>query len=222
MNGCYEKILLEVERAIKTQKIRSVAHDISHIKRVQRIAHEIAKKEGADTKIVDLASLLHDIYRPEGKAHTKISMNMAKKILKKYDLSDRETRKILNIIGEHSLSSPTKPPSSLESLCVFEADKIDGLGAIGIMRIFQTAGQNNWDLSKTIDFFIENYFIQHKKIHLKHTEEGKKIASERLKFLLLFLNELFEELEMSGTPLKNDATKAVKEVANVIFTKTLR
>jgi len=195
----------EVKKILKKQTNRSIAHDFFHLKRVYRISQQIAFNEGADTKIVGAAALLHDLYRTENKErglHAEKSADLAKQVLLKFDFNKKETKAVLEVIKEHSLLNSKKLPATLESLCLFEADKIDGLGAIGIARIFQTSGQTGWTIEETLNFFIDNYFSKYSIWKLKHTKTGRKIASKRLRESRRFLEELVQELDSKRVSLE--------------------
>lgn len=208
-----QRMIFETGEKIAIQKNRSLAHDFFHIERVYKLAHRIAKNENANVKIVDAAAILHDVYRPENRSenHVEKSLILAEEILKNSDFSESDIKKTLNIIKEHSLLSSNQIPTSLESMCVFEADKIDGLGAIGIARIFQTSGQNGWSIEKTLNFFIKNYFMKYAHLNYEHTKTGRKIAIEKMKITLNFFRELIRELEIPEYII-NDIQKVYKSI----------
>jgi len=84
---------------------------------------------------------------------------------------------VLEVISQHSSENKTKP-STIEAKILYDADKIDGLGAIGIARVFAFCGQNGMPPKKAIERYK-------KKINLAipqmQTEIGKKLAEKEFK-----------------------------------------
>ena len=125
-------------------------HDIDHIRRVYRRAEQIAAEEGAgiDADILFPAVILHDIARddedndPTGKTdHALLGAERAAEILKNEGLSPANTEKICACIRTHRYSSEGTPPESIEAKILFDADKLDCLGAVGVARLFMLSGQ---------------------------------------------------------------------------------
>jgi uncharacterized protein len=120
------------------------AHDMLHTKRVVKNAYRIGEAEGADLRILIAAALLHDIGRAQERQHEGVPHEIwgAKhcvKILKQHtDLSADEINAVATCILEHR--SKTSEFSSLESKCLYDADKLDSVGIIGLTRTFSFSG----------------------------------------------------------------------------------
>ena len=204
-----EKLILERLRGINL----SADHDFSHALRVVNYASFLAEKLKADKEIVSIAGYLHDIGRTENKSeekHSLKSVELAASILKELNIEQIKSQAILEVIKAHSIDEIGKLESfSKEALCIFIADKVDGLGAIGISRIFLEAGRKGRDINKTIDYVNEKYFSKEEKLmkiakRLKLTEDivGQKILN-RLDFSKTFFNHLIEELEFFNKTIQN-------------------
>ncbi len=202
------------------------AHNIDHVTRVYNLALYLTKKEkDIDLNVLKTAVLLHDIARVKedkdntGKTcHAELSSRMAKKILRKLDYSEEEIKKITHCILAHRYRSGIKPETR-EAKILFDADKLDSLGAIGVARSFIWVGKNNAKIytDENINKYIEdnlggkiNGRIQNKTKHstniefetkLKflpqkmHTSQGIKIAKERIKYFEGFLIRLKKEIK---------------------------
>ena len=83
------------------------SHDKDHVERVVKIAEYIAKKEGADLKIVLKAAELHDIARSQAD-HASKSAEIARNILKKEGYSKEFIEKVAHAIEAHSFSKRIK------------------------------------------------------------------------------------------------------------------
>ena len=165
MEDLIEKIKKEAKKYFKNAK---GSHDWSHIERVYNLAMEIGRKEKADLEILKLSAIFHDIGRKsqdrsKGKNdHSKIGAKLAKKILKKYNFETEKIKKIIHCIETNRFRGKKKPKSK-EAKILFDADKLDAIGAIGIGRAFLFAGEigaklhnKNPDIEKTKEYTTED------------------------------------------------------------------
>jgi uncharacterized protein len=118
---------------------RDPAHDFDHVRRVLSLAERIARAEGADLDVVRAAALLHDVGRgdPAGRDHAEASAERARDILR--SLPPEKVEAVAQAILQHRFRAGP-PPQSLEARCLFDADKLDAIGAIGVARAFAHAG----------------------------------------------------------------------------------
>lgn len=210
MNQSIEKTINFVKQKLEGAE---AGHDWFHIERVWKLSKKIAENEEANTEIVELAALLHDIAEP--KFHngdeilaTKISLEFLKSI----DVEENTIHQVLYIIENISFKNRAQAPEipSIELRIVQDADRLDAIGAIGIARTFNFGGfKNNLmyhpDIQPKLNMTKEEYkksngtTINHfyeKLLLLKdlmNTESAKKIASERHDFMLKFLDEFYKE-----------------------------
>jgi hypothetical protein len=190
-----------------------IAHDFKHVTRTASIAHYIAEKEGYDSKEAEVAAILHDMGRTvqkEEKGHGPAGVPVAKQLLDDYTDYDEETkRRILRAVADHSEAKT----EGLLTHIVQDADMIDGLGAIGIMRACTSkAGLTDYDLANFIPAIGERrgtticgqIAFQMEWVDFDggflHTKTGKVLGKERYDFMKLFLNTL--HVEVSGGDLR--------------------
>lgn len=206
----YEQLVAEIKNEfINARK----SHDWEHTERVYNLCLELSKNEKIDREVLKLAALLHDIGRVEqdqskGKLnHAERGVKKAAQILEKYDLPEIKIKKILHCIETHRFRGK-KPPLSLEAKILFDADKLDAIGAIGIGRAFVFAGEvgakvhnKNIELKKTQPYTEEDtayreYLVKLIKIKERlYTEEGRRIAESRHKFMQDFFDRLNREVD---------------------------
>lgn len=131
-------ISIAAARALYTASGSS--HDFDHILRVTALAERIARAEGADLAIVRTAALLHDVAESRGRAdHHRVSAARAREILR--DQPAGFVDAVAHAIEAHRFRvGPT--PATLEAQVVFDADKLDITGAIGVARAFAYAGEH--------------------------------------------------------------------------------
>ncbi len=204
------EIFKEVEK--RYQKARK-SHDWDHTRRVHNLCMKIGKEEGADMEVLKLAAVLHDIGREEqdnskGKlCHAQRGAITARKILEKYNLPEDKVNKVIHCIETHRFRGDKKPLSR-EAQILYDADKLDAIGAIGIGRAFVFAGEigakvhdKDIDIDNTKSYTEEDtayreFLVKLKKIKDRMlTEEGRRIAEERHKFMLDYFERLNKEVE---------------------------
>ncbi len=206
----FEKLKLEAMEILESGR---GSHDWEHTERVLNLCLHIAAVEGGDLNILKTAALLHDIGRHaqdlnKGKiSHAFISVEMSRPILEKYKFSKVEIERILHCIETHRYRKGGEPRSH-EARILFDADKLDAIGAIGIGRAFVFAGENgaavhirNLDIESSESYTKQDTAYREFKVKLEkikdriYTSEGKRIARERHEFMVAFFNRLNKEAE---------------------------
>jgi uncharacterized protein len=207
-----ENLLEQIKKEAKAH-FRSArgSHDWDHTERVYELCLRIGRKEKADLEVLKLAAVLHDIGREQedksnGKiCHSRSGAGLAGKILEKY-LDDKEKiAKIIHCIKTHRFRGKDIP-ESIEAKILFDADKLDSIGAIGIGRAFLFAGEIGAklhnpaiDLKKTKPYTKDDTAYREFLIKLSRvsgrifTREGRRIARARHKFMAEFFDRLNKE-----------------------------
>jgi len=116
-------------------------HGFDHVQRVVHLAAKIAQAEGADPSIVQAAALLHDAqYRRQTPtanrrtAHHHVSADFAAEILAAEGWPEDRIAAVQHCIRAHRFRDNSEPPQSLEAKILFDADKLDAIGAVGVIR----------------------------------------------------------------------------------------
>lgn len=201
----------QCESFLKSLQQADSAHDLAHIKRVVSNARKLLKTESADSEVIITAAWLHDCIvlsknHPERKKASKLAADKAVSFLKSTDFPISKLDQIHHAILTHSFSADIKP-ETLEAKIVQDADRIDALGAVGIARCFAVSGQLNRplynpddpfcesrdanDLTWTLDHFYTKLF---KLPGLMNTKAGKDLASTRVAYMKLFLEQFRNEI----------------------------
>jgi uncharacterized protein len=136
LNG---KTMLTLETAKKWYVNTDPVHDFSHIERVYRMSDRLAREEGADLEIVHAAALLHDAEGTTPGSESRLehhlrSAEFAGMILKQEGWEVERIEAVKHCIRAHRYRDDSEPPSTIEAKCLFDADKLDVLGAIGAVR----------------------------------------------------------------------------------------
>jgi uncharacterized protein len=134
--------LITVEEARRLYGEDDTAHDFDHVLRVHALALRIAEAEGADLEIVSAAALLHDVARVEadriGTCHAEVGAARARGILSAHPPDKVEA--VAAAIASHRFRNSVEPPS-LEAKVLYDADKLDAIGAVGVARAYAIAGR---------------------------------------------------------------------------------
>jgi len=189
------------------------SHDLDHTERVLKLALHIGEKEGADLTIITLAALLHDIGRnceddSNGKiCHAEKGAELAKTLLEKHGFDQVMIEKITHCIKTHRFRN-NKHPQSIEAKVLFDADKLDSIGAVGIGRAFLFAGEvgailhnKDSDIPNTKPYTKDDSAYREYMLKLRYvkqrimTDEGKRLAESRHEFMVEFFNRLNREVD---------------------------
>ncbi len=192
-----------IEKQVK-EKIRNVkgAHDYTHLERVLKLARFIAEEEKGDVELVSAMALLHDIVRPEddtGVYHALDSSRIAKEILENAGYSTEDIDKILSGIKAHSIHSGKEEPSTLEERILFDADKIDALGYIGVARWFMAMSNKKMAIDDAAKLYIKTLEKFKKTKGGLYTKTGNKIAQKRYNISKKFMEDMLREMHTRMT-----------------------
>lgn len=209
-----KKLMIEKTKEFVKEKLygEGSGHDWFHIERVYNLSRYLAEKENADSFIVEMAALLHDIDDWKFSSNNDNNPTNTEVFLKKIQVNEEDLIKIIKIINTISFKGGVVDSSqeTIEGKVVQDADRLDAIGAIGIARTFAYGGHKNrviYDPNiKPINFTTldevkneNNHTINHfyeKLLKLKdlmNTKSAKEIAEKRHKYMEEFLNEFYSE-----------------------------
>lgn len=180
---------------------QSAGHGMDHVRRVLASAREIWAEAGGDRETIELAALLHDV--GDAKFHNGVerSGEFTRKILADLNADSDLIEHVAHIVDNLSFRKrDSAEPLSLEGKVVQDADRLDALGAVGIVRTieygasigqpFHSADPSN---AKTgVAHFHEKLF---KLKSMMNTDAGRRLAEEREKFMRQFLDQFLQEVE---------------------------
>jgi len=205
--------LITIAEARRHYEGADAVHDFDHVLRVLRLAERIGRAEGADLEIVRAAALLHDVGREQAEAagldHAAYAAERAREILTGQPLAKVEA--VAHAIAAHRFRTGPKP-ATLEARVLFDADKLDAIGAVGVARAFAYGGahrQRLWVPVEAVDVARwtaegdDPYY--HTPVHefvvklsrLKErllTPTGRTIAEERHAYMVAFFERFDAEV----------------------------
>ncbi|MGT2929020.1 HD domain-containing protein [Streptococcus dentasini] len=208
-----KKILASTRRFVKdTLAGEASGHDWWHIARVTKTALTIARAEGANLFICEMAALLHDMADSKLFDEDK-ALDEVENFLTEQGLSQAQITEITSIMtGISYKGGHNSAELSLEGKVVQDADRLDAIGAIGIARTFVYSGNKGRlihdpnmkprenlsleDYRKGKDTAIMHFYEKLLKLkNLMNTTEGTRLAQGRHEFMETYLQQFYAEWE---------------------------
>jgi len=187
------------------------SHGPDHSERVLVTALNIGRQMGAQLAILAAAALLHDIGRREESlsrgaiCHARRGAELAVPLLEELGYPAEAIAAICDCIRSHRFRG-ADPPASLEARILFDADKLDSIGAIGIGRAFLFAGQigarlhnPEQDPAATQPYSLEDTAYREFRVKMSRVRQqmltpiGQQLAAQRHQFMETFFDQLTRE-----------------------------
>ncbi|MGD8990361.1 MAG: HD domain-containing protein [Desulfobacterales bacterium] len=191
----------------------SGSHGWDHTLRVFRLCEMLGPAEDADMDVLSAAAYLHDIGRTVQDAsngsvcHAQRGVQMAEPLVNSLPFSEERRHNILHCIRSHRFRNPSRP-ATIEAKVLFDADKLDAIGAVGVARAFLFAGElgarlhnPDCDIEKTRPYSVDDTGYREFKVKLCRIKErmltaaGRKWARERHVFMEDFFKRFLAEYE---------------------------
>jgi uncharacterized protein len=139
--------MISVEQARAHYANGDPVHGFSHVLRVLRLVRHIGPVEGADMEVLETAALLHDIARSDEvygvNCHAALGAERAREILADHPID--KVAAVAEAIRSHRFRDNVAP-TTLEGRILYDADKLDSIGAIGVARAYAYGGQHGQEL----------------------------------------------------------------------------
>lgn len=220
-----DKKQFELVEACMLACMADSAHDREHVYRVLHTALLIAQSEkNVNMDVLICASLLHDIGRAEQFAepalcHARVGGEKAYRFLTENGFSREFAEQVRHCVAAHRYRANCLP-ETLEAKILFDADKLDAAGAMGIARTLLYQGREGEPLYRlTADAMVSDgaedtapSFFREYKFKLEtlydrfYTKRGRELALQRRQAAADYYNALLREARQS-----HDAGKAVLE-----------
>ena len=215
-------------KSMMREALSCSAHDISHGERVYQMACHLAETEHADRDVIRAAAILHDIARTKededttgATDHAVLGAQMSRSILLSLGCPPEFAGRVSSAILKHRFKGGVAP-ETIEEKIIYDADKLDIIGAVGIARSFMIAGQYGqlaYANTNIDDYMMSNLVggtksgrIKDMKKHAPNiefelkmksipnrlfTETARRIAKERIKLMENFFAILKADTEVN-------------------------
>jgi uncharacterized protein len=187
------------------------SHDWEHTQRVVELCNRMGPGEGADMVVLKSAAYLHDIGRAVqdesngSVCHAVQGAEMARRILALMPLEPFQKENIVHCVRAHRYRDGCAP-KTIEAKVLFDADKLDGIGAVGVARAYLFAGEvgarlHTPDLqpSETQPYSRDDTGYREFVVKLSNvkdrilTAEGRRLAEGRHAFMVAFFERFLDE-----------------------------
>ena len=212
---------LSIEAARQLYHAGDAAHDFDHVQRVTQLACRIAAAEGADGEVVQVAALLHDVplavdkktdQQEVRRSHHLAAADFARAYLSSRAMPAAQVENVVHAIEAHRFRDQSIQPRTLEAQCLYDADKLDSIGAIGVARAFAYAGSHDsrlWTIAwravppfeqkpSGADYTPVHEFVYklQKLLAMLYTETARQIGQQRHQFMQDFFEQLDAEIRL--------------------------
>jgi len=189
------------------------SHDWDHTLRVYKLCMHIGAIEGADLEVLSIAAYMHDIgrsYQDSSRGsicHAEKGAELAHNLLEGYPIAPDKKDNIIHCIRTHRYRN-SHVPATLEARVLFDADKLDAIGAVGIARAYLFAGEvgamlHNPDIppEDALPYSLNDTGHREYRVKLSRirermlTGEGRRMAEERHAFMEAFFERFLLEHE---------------------------
>lgn len=194
--------MLTIEQA-RTYYANDSAHDFDHVLRVLATAEHIGQLERADLEVLRTATLLHDIARADqnrtGLDHAAEGARRAEVILTQAGCPASFVTAVCHAIAAHRFRVEHLP-QTLEAKILYDADKLDSIGAIGVARAFAYGGHINRPLWVEDDS-REHTALQEFRFKLSKIKDGlftgaaRRMAQARHVYMVQFFEQMAQEIQ---------------------------
>ncbi len=189
----------------------SGSHDWQHTLRVRNLCQRIGPAENADMLTLLAAAFLHDIGRAAqdrtngAVCHAVQGAQMTEAILAPLPLDEGRKKNITHCVRTHRFRGD-RPPVTIEAKVLFDADKLDAIGAVGVARAYLFAGELGACLHNPHmppdqalpysrdDTGHREYVVKLSKIKDRIiTTQGRRMAEKRHAFMKAFFDRFEQE-----------------------------
>ncbi|WP_423999442.1 HD domain-containing protein [Haloarcula salina] len=198
------------------------AHDEFHANRVRDLALRLAADVTGpvDEDLLAAAAWLHDIGRPlertgEVDDHGRWAAREVSELLATEGVSEDRLAAVQHCLRTHSIRSNSPDPESIEAKLLFDADKLDAIGAVGIVRLAEIVGERSGrsgvrcavidDTAATREVTTAKRDVSllrewaSERLTALHTEPAQRLGASRWEYVADFFERFDEEIGPDAT-----------------------
>ncbi len=193
------------------------AHDAFHAKRVRDVSLRLAEHhpDSVDRGVLASAAWLHDIGRPlervgEIDDHGEWAATETTALLEREGVASDRIAAVEHCLRSHSIRATSPDPETTEAKLLFDADKLDATGAVGLVRLACIVGERSGrtgeqyavldDASTLSADHLEHPDIglvrdwARERLDALYTTPGRRLGEARWDFMQRFFEQFAREL----------------------------
>jgi len=199
------------------------AHDPFHAKRVRDLALQLAERhpEPVDRAVLASAAWFHDIGRPlervgEIDDHDDWAADEATTLLEAEGVTADRVAAVEHCLRAHSIRASSPEPGTVEAKLLFDADKLDATGAVGLVRLACIVGERSGrtgdryaviDDAATLDAapasvpdidLLREWARE--RLDAVYTDAARQLGASRWEFMQAFFARFADETDTSTSP----------------------
>lgn len=190
----HKKIWQQVQEDLADEPVASP----DHVERMTKWSQKLGRGKGADMDVLTAGALVHDIGVPiDRKHHYLVGRDRAREVFKQAGFPEKMHEGAIHVLEAHSRYGGPEP-STLEARIGQDADALEYIGAIGIIRAVVrglTDGSFDGQIKGFPDFLRS---ILDKVEGTFHTEEAEKVGRDRIATMKSFLRRMEQELNFEA------------------------
>lgn len=194
------------------------AHDIFHAKRVRDVALQLADQhpDSVDRDVLAAAAWLHDIGRPlervgEIDDHDSWAATEATALLQDEDVPTGQISAIEHCLRAHNIRTNSPEPETVEAKLLFDADKLDAAGAVGLVRLACIVGERSGRTGEQYGIIDDASTISvdspdlpdigllrdwaRERLDALYTDPGRRLGKSRWDFMENFFKQFANEFD---------------------------
>lgn len=176
-----QEILLRIQEFVRRCHAESDSHDYSHVFMVTRTAIQISKniEDPIDPFIVIAGSLLHDIGKTTNDFagfHGLFGGSIAEEFLEGLEIENSLSERICRVVVRHTPTSSI-PPVTPEEKVVYDADTLDRLGLMGLLRGF--IGKEG-SMQEILEKYMTSRQQDYEKLNYEYSRELGMMGAQEL------------------------------------------
>ncbi|MFW9902697.1 MAG: HD domain-containing protein [Candidatus Thorarchaeota archaeon] len=175
------EILLRIQEFVRRNHAKSDSHDYSHVFMVTRTAIQISKNidDPVDPFIVIAGALLHDIGKTTNNFegfHGLFGGSIAEEFLEGLEIENSLSEKICRVVVRHTPTSSI-PPITPEEKVVYDADTLDRLGLMGLLRGF--IGKEG-SMKEILEKYMTRRHFDYEKLNYEYSRDLGMMGAQEL------------------------------------------
>jgi len=194
------------------------AHDLFHAKRVRDVALRLADEhpESVNREVLAAAAWFHDIGRPlervgEIEDHDEWAASKATTLLQTEDVATDKITTVEHCLRAHSIRASSPKPELIEAKLLFDADKLDAAGAVGLVRLACIIGERSGRTGEQYAIIDDTSSLgidcptlpdidlirgwTRERLDSLYTDPGRRLGEARWNFMENFFDQFIHEIE---------------------------